>query len=151
MHRIFYTADVIRYDGSDTNCYGEGCEEGSGYELETGWFDPDWSADTVFDKRESVRPDVYTKDEELSPGPWLADRLFHRLRGWCPSEGVNGAGHLSATFYSQDADQLFDRGCDVTVAAHAYGFTDAELAEANELLSLDAQDLHRSLIDMRNA
>jgi len=60
---IYYTADIVTYDGSDTNAYGEPCEPGYGYAVESGWIDPDYDGFTVFEEKSSVRPDTILDDD----------------------------------------------------------------------------------------
>lgn len=123
---VYYTADLIIPDGSDTGVYGDPCEEGEGAELRSGWYDPDWCRTEVYDERDGCRPDVW--DGEVDPAVWLAHTLNDRLHGW-PND--NGDG----TWYSGESDTPdYRSGIDVSVAAHAEGFTDAELSQAEDWL-----------------
>lgn len=129
---VYYTASIVRYDGSDTTSDGDGCEPGHGYTEENGWLDPDWSSDTVYEDQENVRPDEYDSeqyDEMESPAEWLAETLWRRIGG-CDSDDFNG----SDTWYQPDAYEHPSGTHSVRMAAHAYGFTDAELAETNDVL-----------------
>lgn len=136
---IYFTADVIVPDGSDTNCYGEGTLPGHGYQLETGWYDPDWSRYDVHKDRDSVRADVFDPSDTLTPAEFLAEAVAGRLNG------VEFSGAPS-TFYSADSDSSdYEKGRELTVAAHPEGFTEAEVNEAIALLHLAPAELARAL------
>lgn len=125
MRKIYYTADLITPDGSDS-WNGEPCEPGTGAVVSNGWYSPDWSRTDVYDTREDVTPDVWGKD--VDPAVWLANTLNERLSGWPESNG-------DGTWYSgegQDVDHC--SGINVSVAAHAEGFTDTELGQAEDWL-----------------
>lgn len=135
VKRVFYVADIVRPDGSDSDCYGEPCEPGCGYALESGWYDPSWSRDSVYDARESVRPDVYdadadpsSDDDPYTPAMWLADTLTERL-GWVESVGSTDV------FYSGHDDTHPYTGVSVRVAACPDGFTSEELADALDIMA----------------
>lgn len=140
--KIYYTADVIIPDGTDTNAYGEPCLEGHGYTIDQGWVSPDYSDAVTFDDQEDVRPDVYDPDSghgwlDPSPARWLAETVAARL-GHCEADTSLG---LPRWFRASDDH---DRGIDpslrdnsiVTLAAHPYGFTDREIYVASRMLRL---------------
>lgn len=135
IRRVWLTADIIRPDGSDSDCYGEPCEEGHGYTLESGWYDPSWSWDSVCESRDDVRADVYdadadpsSDDDPYTPVTWLADTLTERL-GWVESVGSGG------TLYSGQDDSHPYTGVSVRVAASVDGFTDAEIRAALDIMA----------------
>lgn len=110
MVEIYYTADIIRPDGSDTGVYGDACGPGEGAELVSGWIDPDWSRDTVYANREDVRPDVWTADD----GPmidWIVQQLHARL-GLIDTDGGD------RSYYAAESDSDPYTGVDVRMAAH---------------------------------
>lgn len=110
MPRIFYTADIIRPDGSDTDVYGEQCGPGHGATMESGWLSPDWSIWDVVESRNDAEPDTYGNDD----GPmidWVVSRLAHRV-GLYANDNGNG------TFYAADSDTDFRTGADCLIAAH---------------------------------
>jgi hypothetical protein len=117
--QLWYTADKIVPDLSDTDCYGEPCEEGAGYRLESGWVDPCWSRNTVYDSAEHVAPDVY----ELHDGPlieWLTDQIINRL-GWVDLDSGCGTTLLAAEF--DVVDQY--SGVQIRMAVHMENVPDA--------------------------
>lgn len=127
--RVFYTADVITPDGSDTWVYGDPCEPGTGATLESGWWSPDWSRWEVYEEPEHVAPDVY--DPELrdeSPAEWLARVVGDRLGA---VEDVSS----DSSWYAADSQENYETGADLRPAAHPEGFTPEELAEAVRLLT----------------
>lgn len=153
---LYYSATIITLDGSDTNAYGEPCEPGQGYTERSGFWDPDHGYWRVHDSRDAVRPDTYPPPCGQSPARWLADRLSDRLGH------VNSFDH-GRTFYAAHeavypgtlADTQGATGAllshmrmhlartgavagqrTLTAAGHAYGFTDAELAEAAHVLGI---------------
>lgn len=138
-HKVFYTASIVRYDGSDTTSCGEPCEPGHGYTEEDGWLDPDWSSDTVYENQEDVRPDEYDSeqyDENDSPAEWLAETLWRRI-GACDSDEYSGDGRWrQAEAYEHPYGTH-----SIRITADAYGFTDAELAETNEILNRRWQEI----------
>lgn len=129
VRQVFYTGDLRSPDGSDTGVYGDPCEEGHGETMESGWVDPNWSLFAIWEDREDVRPDVMDDDEERSPAQWLADTITDRLG---VVESFDGRG----TFYAADGIDNYQTGENMTLAAHAEGFTDDELAEAHNLMVL---------------
>ena len=124
--QVFYTADLIVPDDTDTDVYGEPTEPGYGATLEAGWLDPDWSRWTVYENAEDVRPDTFDNDGD--PVIWLVERISDRLGRACGQ-----GGH---TFYATDSDDNYVTGVNRSLAAHAQGFTDEELILANELLNV---------------
>lgn len=111
MISIHFTGDLIRYDGSDTDCYGEATETGDGYTLQSGWVDIDWSRFEVYAERDDVRPDTHTEQD----GPvieWIADTLVNRL-GVIELESSNGR-----TVYAAEDEQDYITGDRITYAAH---------------------------------
>lgn len=125
QREVYFTADIIRPDGSDTDCYGEPCETGTGYVLESGWIDPDYSRSTVYESRDDVRPDVFD-DDDTAPAQWLADTVTNRVG--CV-DSVSGE-----SFYGADASTDYRTGDSVSMCAHAYGFSEAEIEEASALV-----------------
>ncbi len=124
LKQIFYTADVIVPDGSDTDVYGEPCEPGHGAVLNMGWISPEWSRFEVHEKPEDVAPDVFEPDDETDdPAEWLASQLNLRL-------GMVEDTTSSPTFYAIDASEQHTTGTSARLAAHAKGFTDEELERA---------------------
>jgi hypothetical protein len=126
--RIFYTGDLIVPNGSDVSIYGEGCEEGYGADLTSGWVDPDWSLGEVRELREDVRPDVWCADD----GPmieWIVERLDNRLNG----VQVEDVGSMSrGTFYAADPTGPYDSaytGVELLMAAHVEGASPEMLAD----------------------
>lgn len=128
IRQVYYTADLVVPNGSDTSIYGDGCEPGTGADLRSGWYDPDWSRTTVCELKGAVRPDVW--DREGDPAVWLAHTLNQRLNG---HPEYNGGG----TWYAGEEDQSdYRTGITASVAAHAEGFTDAEVSHAEDLLQM---------------
>lgn len=63
---IYYTADILAPDETDTNVYGEPCEPGFGQSMESGWWNPDYDLWSVREKQSDVTPDVIdSKDARL--------------------------------------------------------------------------------------
>lgn len=111
MIGIYYTGTLITPNGSDVSIYGDGCEEGTGADMENGWVDPRWSRSTVYENREDVRPDEWTPED----GPlidWLIDRITERL-GWVDSP-------TSADWFAGTEDVNGDpyTGVSLTLDAH---------------------------------
>lgn len=152
---LYYSATVITLDGSDTTADGEPCEPGQGYREESGHWDPDRGYWRVHPDRNDVRPDVYPPGCGQTPAQWLASRLRARL-------GAAESYDHGRTFYAAaeavypgrlpdaqgPAGQLLSdlrmalaragatrRLRTLTAAAHAYGFTEDELAETAAALS----------------
>lgn len=50
-YQVRYTATIVRPDDSDTDGYGEPCEPGHGYDIVTGWLDPNSSLWDVSEER----------------------------------------------------------------------------------------------------
>ncbi len=126
---IYYTADCIVPDGSDTGIHGDGCEPGSGARLESGWISPRWSMTRVHESHRDVSPDRFESAWDGNPRRWLADRLAERLPG-----GVGEANRLDCLYSAESAD--YD-GIDVSVCAHPYGFADWEIESALNMLASD--------------
>jgi hypothetical protein len=117
--RVYYTADLVIPDDSDTDHTGQPCEPGHGYRVESGWYDPDASRTTVHDEQDDVRPDIYDPDD-ATPAEWLTERLTRRLGT------VEASDYRS--IYAVDAHD--HDGVSVRMAAHPKGFTDAEVDAA---------------------
>ncbi len=73
---IYYTADILTPDGTDTNCYGDPCEAGQGYELAFGWIDLDRDSFTVQDEKTDVRPDTILSDDARFDDGYTLDELI---------------------------------------------------------------------------
>jgi hypothetical protein len=105
--KLWYTAEKITYDGSDSDCYGEPCEPGTGFTMESGWVDMSWSISTLYPGAEGVAPEVW----ELHDGPlieWLADTIIRRL-GWVElntDSPASATAGTSTTFYAEDFEQV---------------------------------------------
>lgn len=127
--QIFYTADLVLPDGSDTTADGDYCGEGQGYSVESGWWDPDWSYWQVHESRDYARPDEYDAESEGQPvAQWAAECLAKRLKGW--PEG-NGDG----TYYSGESYAHPYEGKSICPAAHFSGFKRKELRRIAELIA----------------
>jgi len=112
---IYYTGDLTTPDDSDENCYGEPCEAGYGYSLESGWIDPDWSLWTVWENREDVRPDVigpYEIEEAGGLTQAIEETITSRL-------GVLDSWDGS-TAYAADDIQNYRTGERIMLAAHLH-------------------------------
>lgn len=125
--KVYYTAVLVVPDGTDSDVYGEGTTPGDGTRLESGWISLDYSGWTVFANREDVAPDTFDPDDDLDSAAWLAQTLSERI-------GAGAHDNGDGTWYSEDGEQNFETGVDRTLAAHAYGFTEDELARASDLL-----------------
>lgn len=133
--QIFYTADLITPDGSDTTSDGDGCEPGMGYTCESGWWSPDWSTWTVHDSQESVRPDEYDASWEcVSVAEWAVGQMGIRLEGWAEASHWPPTGR-ETTYYSSDSYTHPYKGVSIRPAAHLYGFKRHELRRISELLA----------------
>lgn len=139
--KIFYTADVVTPDGSDTSPDGDATLEGHGATLANGWITPDRPQD-VYDTREEVAPDVFdaseydTDDAQRHPAFWAVSTLTDPDRLYVV-EGPQGAGRSvdsgELTVYSgHSAEDL--AGVSVSMAAHLSGFTPAEIFEIAHVL-----------------
>jgi hypothetical protein len=134
VRRIFYTADVIRPDGSDTFVYGEATEEGHGATLESGYISPDWSRSTVYENRDDVAADVYA-DDDGSHVIWLAARIADRLG----TVEDNGDGTLyGQSDIAEGTRESIEDGISVTAAAHVEGFSPEEISLAVRMV--DSRD-----------
>ncbi len=158
---IYYTATIVTGDGSDTTAYGEACEPGHGYTDASGWWDPDRSYWTVRGCRDQVSPDVYPHPARRSPAQWLADRLTARLgsiesfdggrtfygareavhpgrltgtRADEPGAVIGGGSLLGDALAAARLRQAPVGLATLTAAAHAHGFTAAQLADADRLI-----------------
>jgi len=120
--QVFYTADLITPDGSDTDVYGDSCEVGHGATLTSGWVSPDWSRWDVYENKEDVKPDVYANDDG-DVAEWLARVINDRL-------GAVEGHALDTSWYAVDADENYTTGVNRHMAAHPEGFTNAELYHA---------------------
>jgi hypothetical protein len=125
QRRIYYTADLITPDASDTGVYGDPCDEGCGETYENGWIDPDWSQWTIYEDRDGVRPDVWEEDDGDAV-EWLAGQLSSRLGA------IQECSDTTA--YAADAYVHPYEGKSVRMAAHIEGFTDAEIDSAMALV-----------------
>ncbi len=54
----WYTAEWTRFDGSDTDPYGEPCESGTGFRVEYGYIVPSWSYGRADDEPYVTRVDA---------------------------------------------------------------------------------------------
>jgi hypothetical protein len=118
---IYYTGDLMTPDGSDTDCYGDGCEPGSGFTLENGWVDPDWTLSEVRESHDDVCPDAY--DPENGPLiEWVTDTIISRI-------GLPEEGSERGTFYACDSEIISHyTGQEIRLAAHVYGASPAVLS-----------------------
>ena len=121
--QIYYTASLIIPDGSDTDSYGEPCEEGRGSIEQDGWIDPDWTLWTVYPKPEDVTPDVWEAPDG-DPVAWLDERLRSRL-----GSVTRGMGE---TYYSKDSYSRQTDAAMCMIAADVQGFSDDELQRLEE-------------------
>lgn len=125
--KIYYTGDLIIPDGSDTGVYGDPCEEGCGEDMQTGWVDPDWTLWTVYEERESVRPDEWQPDDGAMID-WLYGRLSDRL-GLIEEDTGHG------TYYAREDVDDFPTGKRIHLAAHVEGATEPMLACVGYMLA----------------
>ena len=136
--KVWYSADVVTPNGSDVSIHGEGCEEGTGADLESGWLSPDWSMTTVYEERDHVKPDRFTMadidpvdlthygDPTRDHVDWLADRLSERL-----SLVAEYANYRSGNLYGgQDIEPDPYESIRVSICAHPVGFTPEEIERA---------------------
>ena len=119
---IYYTADVFTPDDTDTNVYGEACEQGYGEAMESGWYDEAWDAWGVFETRDEVRPDTIESDDDRFNDEFTLDDLIEqditaRLGALDSFDG--------ATAYAADSQQNYQTGVRVMVAAHVEVHTEA--------------------------
>ncbi|GAA1884002.1 hypothetical protein [Asanoa iriomotensis] len=160
MRAVYYSASVTTQTGGDTTADGEPCEPGRGYTEQSGHWSPDRDYWTVHPSRADVDPDTYPDDSPLPPARWLADQITERLgnldhidghtftsartaiepgRLTGPAADKPGAVAGTHTFLGDAfaAQRLRTAPVGIrtlTAAAHAYGFTAAELAETATLL-----------------
>jgi len=137
---VYYTADVIIPDGSDTGVYGDGCEPGTGAYMESGWIDPRWSRETVHENRDHVRPDMFEASQDGDRRRWLADRLSERVN--CLD--IDNYGNHYSVLYGEAEEPDYRTGITVSVAAHPYGFEDWEIESALDMIRRER--LHRARI-----
>lgn len=145
--RIYYTADVYEPDvckeGEQdvnechcTNIYGEPTEHGYGEIESSGWVDPSWSPNTVYEDREDVRPDypfgtVWDFDPEDVAAAIVHDVLSSSelLHGMYPDDYLED--HISDrigaidsfdgdTAYAADSIEDYYTGESARLAAHVY-------------------------------
>lgn len=112
---IYYTADLTTPDNTDENCYGEPCQPGYGYSLESGWLDPDWSIWEVQENREDVSPDEIGPDEIEEAGSLkkaIEEAITSRLGTLDSWDGISA--------YAADDVQNYKTGERVMMAAHVY-------------------------------
>ncbi len=134
---VYYTADITRYDGSDTSPEGEDVPPGEGYKIESGWYDPSRAPGRVIDNREAVSPYRYDpSDLEIDPGEfgytpagWLAGQLRTYLEGLAEPDGNTP----TRTIYSSQAYEHPYEAYSVRPAAHPEGFTPEEIERAVRL------------------
>lgn len=163
MRALYFSATVITLSGGDTNAYGEACEPGHGYTEQSGHWspdNPDYDYWTVHPSRADVQPDVYPDDGSLPAAKWLAEQVTTRLGDLDHIDGhtftsartaiepgrltgpqANEPGAVSGTHtflgdaFAGERLRIAPAGTrTLTATAHAYGFTDTELAEATRLL-----------------
>lgn len=133
---IYYTGDLTVPDGSDS-FDGEGCLEGHGATVSTGWVDPDWSLGEVREERDHVRPDEWLPGD----GPmidWVVERIGARL-GWV--DDPSGWDVLRGTYYASEATGPWDMnytGVSLRMAAHVEGLS-PEMLRAVSLALVNAQ------------
>lgn len=168
MRELYYTASLITLTGGDTTAGGEACEPGHGYTEQDGFWNPDRDYWTVHPSRDDAEPDRYRGDSPQSPAQWLAEQVTDRLgdldyvdghrfaeartaiepgRLTGPAADQPGAVAGTRTFLGDvmAAHRLASAPAGtrtVTATAHAYGFTDTELAEAATLLGHDTAAGH---------
>lgn len=137
MYTVRFTADLIIPNDTDTDCYGEPCEPGCGYSVQSGWWAPRFTTYAVSEDRDYADTFTYAGDDiDLSPPAWLVHTLSEYLPGGielgsAPSFCANGTLENHTT------------GESVRPAGHADGFTDAELNTAIALLTnLEMHHVH---------
>jgi hypothetical protein len=167
---VYFTATIVTLDGSDTTAYGEACEPGRGYTEACGWWDPDRAYWRVREHRDQVTPDVFPERAGRSPARWLADRLIARLgdvesfdggrtfygaceavapgrltgtRAQQPGAVIGGGGLLGDALAASRLRHASAGLATLTAAAHAHGFTTAQLAEADVLIRRGGHGPHR--------
>lgn len=138
-----FTADLLFSDESDTDAYGEPCEPGHGYRIESGWVDPSWSSRRVWDEPTTGTTYAGFADEGKTPGRWLADEI----QAVCDSVEDNGDG----TFYAVDDTEFYDSDGPFSAryAAHVeFGSDDDELEILAECTAwLDGHITERALTE----
>lgn len=135
IKRVFFTADLIESDGSDTSVYGDPCEPGYGQTMTSGWWRPSWSMWEVSDERHDSMAYVYEDEREIdpdapSPARWLAGTLAEHLNGI----ERHSLDNYTGTVYSVDPIEHPYEGKAVMPAGHPDGFTDEEIDEAFRIL-----------------
>lgn len=137
---IWYTADVVTPDGSDTGVYGDGCEPGCGATLATGWIDPSWSGSfRVYEEAAMVRPDTEPDQEwldldEITVLEWTVKTIHERI-GWVEDN------HGGQSFYACDPDRDNNTGAEAMLCAHLHGYTDEEEVEVWRLILAEQRRL----------
>lgn len=120
--RIFYTADVIQPDGSDTWVYGDPCDEGMGATLVSGWVSASEAGNcdpSVYDDRSDDSDwfaDVWTAED----GPmvdWAVSTILRRI-------GIVEESNSAPTFYACEATDHPYSGVSASYAAHIHGASD---------------------------
>lgn len=110
---IYYTADIITPDDTDTDTYGDECEPGDGLAIESGWYDADYSAWEVFEDQVDVRPDLIVSDA-LEDGATLDELIIETI--------TSRLGVLDSfdgeSAYAADAQENYKTGASVMLAAH---------------------------------
>ena len=156
--RVWWTGDLITFDGSDTGMYGDPCEPGYGCVLTMGWVDmcDQW---TVWPERDQVTPSHATWQEMIAEfsvpvryhphecfdlglmgdlplrtvaaALWLQDTVWDLIG--CPKDGdIFTSGWYAAESVTTDAYTSPMR--DMRLCAHPEGFTLSELHLAETFL-----------------
>ncbi len=112
---IYYTADLFTPDDSDTNVYGEPCEAGYGETMESGWYDPAFDTWTVFEEKDSVRPDTIEDDDDRFEDGWTLEDLISMDIGDRLGAIDNHDGY---SWYASDPVMNYTTGERVMIAAH---------------------------------
>jgi ribosomal protein S27E len=115
--RVYFTADITTPESAERGDYER-----------SGWWQPSWSRWEVFENQQDVEPEIYDPEDEQSPAEWLAETVTNTIG---TPDGMDGSG----TFYAADSDQNYSTGEDLRPAAHAYGFTDEEISDAEDIIS----------------
>lgn len=120
MRQILWSADLTM----------PGCEVHEGDSCQSGWLDPDWSLFEVGGNRETDAVPTVMPDDVDDPAQWLAEQVGQRI-GPVQCHHTDRPGAWMAV----DAQQNIETGMFSQVRALAEGFTMAELARANHILS----------------
>ncbi len=109
---IYYTADIVTPDGSDTGVYG--CEPGDGVTLTSGWVDFDWSPWQVEKDAEDTRPDVAEAETVTELASLAAEMIRNRIGN--PESVEPGRG----TYYATQSLTDYHSGAEARYAAHLW-------------------------------